>query len=727
MNTPLQPTGLMCDLLAYPECTRICNRKPRFGWIVHGLGSNVHQQAFQVLVASNTATLEEDRGDMWDSGKPDPGKVWESDARSISVPYDGLPLESHSTYCWKVRIWVDAGEPGPWSEPQVFRTGELGDEYATPGYPLETSETRPLRFVRLDMGRYFIDFGRAAFGTIRFTVDSPVDGEMEVHLGEVLHRPYAINRNPGGSRRYRRLAVEIRKGRHEYQVLIPPDRRNTGPMAVRMPDDLFEVYPFRYCEIIGAPAPLRSDDIRRVEVQYRFDDAAQSFVSSSRTLNDVWELCRYTMKATSFCGLYVDGDRERIPYEADAYINQLGHYGADREYTLARRTHEYLITTPTWPTEWHLFSVLLAWNDYMYTGDERSIVKYYRDLEAKTLSTLAREDGLLDSRSDRYTQDLLEALHFAGRPAELFSRGISDIVDWPQVERDGYEMRPVNSVVNALHYRALLCMAGMAEAVDRREDASGFRRSAARVKRAYQKLLVDPDTGLVVDGEGSTHSALHANAFALACGLVPDTCIERVSGFLRTKGMACSVYASQMLLEAWYAAGVSGGHGADALSLLTATGERSWAHMVYDVGTTIALEAWDDRLKPNQDWNHAWGAAPAGMIPRGLMGILPTKPGFEEVLIRPQPGTLRWARIETPTIRGPIRVEFEQDPGSSFTLYLELPGNMTATVVVPPMGNPDPTVSVDGRTVVGVRNGFGVTVGGIGSGNHALLRVGTSG
>jgi len=26
-------------------------------------------------------------------------------------------------------------------------------------------------------------------------------------------------------------------------------------------------------------------------------------------------------------------------------------------------------------------------------------------------------------------------------------------------------------------------------------------------------------------------------------------------------------------------------------------------------GSTIAMEAWDMKYKPNSDWNHAWGAA----------------------------------------------------------------------------------------------------------------------
>lgn len=37
-----------------------------------------------------------------------------------------------------------------------------------------------------------------------------------------------------------------------------------------------------------------------------------------------------------------------------------------------------------------------------------------------------------------------------------------------------------------------------------------------------------------------------------------------------------------------------------------------------DQGSTITMEAWSLKAKPNQDWNHAWGAAPANLLPRYL-------------------------------------------------------------------------------------------------------------
>ena len=98
--------------------------------------------------------------------------------------------------------------------------------------------------------------------------------------------------------------------------------------------------------------------------------------------------------------------------------------------------------------------------------------------------------------------------------------------------------------------------------------------------------------------------------FPLAFGLVPEKHRQSVVDFIRSRGMACSVYGSQFLLDGIYDA-----HDAEyGLKLLTSTAERSWYNMIR-VGSTITLEAWDNKYKPNQDWNHAWGAAPANLIP----------------------------------------------------------------------------------------------------------------
>ena len=303
--------------------------------------------------------------------------------------------------------------------------------------PVQQTPVQPVEFVQVSPGHVFIDFGRAAFAGLEIRVRNAEEGrKLTVRLGEKLFSPHTIDRKPGGSIRYHTAEITLKAGQDKY--LVPLTKKD----ARLMPAEIGPAMPFRYVEIENAAASLTKDDVRQLSVHYPFDDKAADFRCSDDKLNAIWELSKYSIKATSYGGIFVDGDRERKPYEADAYINQLGWYYTAGDYTLPRHTHEYLFTHPTWPTEWIMFSVLIAWDDYLYSGDDSSLRKYYKDLEAKTLIDLEREDGLIVVPKGNLPDKIARAIHI---------KKISDVVDWPAGERDGYDMRPVNTVVNAFH------------------------------------------------------------------------------------------------------------------------------------------------------------------------------------------------------------------------------------------------------------------------------------
>jgi len=597
-----------------------------------------------------------------------------------------------------------------------------GSRYTAETKPLVQTVVPPVETRLADDGTLFIDFGRAAFGTLLLpSSNDPQHGPTVVHLGEKLVPDGRMDRHPPGSVRYIRFEQALEQGPGLTRIAIPPDERNTGPGAVKMPVEIGEVYPFRYAEIERA-AGFDPSAVRQVRVHYPFDDSASSFDSSDTVLNAVWDLCKYSIKATTFCGIYVDGDRERIPYEGDAYINQLSHYCVDREYALARYTHEYLIQHPTWPTEWQMHSVLIAWSDYMYTGDTKSLEAFYDDLCVKTLIDLARDDGLISTESALCTKELEERLHLY-HPRYIFAHGLRDLVDWPpgsfaeggQGERDGHEMRPINTVVNAFHGRALALMSRIAHVLGHADDRSRFAERADMVKATINRLLFDRERGVYVDGGGSDHASLHSNMFMLAFDLVPEDRRESVVSFCRSRGMACSVYGAQFLLEALY----RNGEGQYALELLTAQHDRSWWNMI-QVGSTITMEAWDFKYKNNLDWNHAWGAAPANIIPRYLLGIRPLEPGFGKVLIQPQPGSLERVSGVMPTIHGPIQVSLENREMQPFELRIDVPANVTAKVGLRLRHRQSTMLVVDGKRVAAELEGSTLFVDNIDFGTHVL-------
>lgn len=619
------PTGLLCDLLAHPELGFIATPHPTFGWIAPGGHGAPAQTAYQIKVASSLALLISDHPDLWNSQR-----VVSSD--TLHIPYEGLPLRHAFTYYWSVRIWQYSEHPGAWSHPQQFTLAPATSQEQVSAYHLQTINLAPTLIRREADGSWFIDFGRAAFGWLEVHIRTPHAGDIvKVRLGEKL-QDIRIDRTPPGSVRYQESQFTQSDGITIYRPDIAPGPLNMRDCAIKLPAEFGMVMPFRYVEIEGLDS---APEVSFIRVQYPFDEDAASFHSSSPDLNRIWELCRYSMLATSFAGYYVDGDRERIPYEADVYINQLSHYAVDREYSLARRSHEYLLTNPTWPTEWKQHSILVAWADYEATGDSRSLARSYDILlQDKLLLNYARADGLIDSRDLR------------------------DIVDWPVGERDDYDFRPVNTVVNAFHYHTLILMSRIATTVERHAEARDFSMRAIRVAEAFNSVFWDQETELYVDGEDSTHASLHANLFALAFDLIPQERQANVLRWMKTRGMACSVYPAQFLLEGLFKA-----RDADyALDLILATGLRSWSNML-DQGATITWEAWDQSLKPNQDWNHAWGAAPGNIIARYVLGVRPLEPGYSRVLIDPQLGSLTEIKGTVPTIRGDISIHVTRSSG----------------------------------------------------------------
>jgi hypothetical protein len=163
-----------------------------------------------------------------------------------------------------------------------------------------------------------------------------------------------IDQQPGGNIRY--SADTIVMGGQIPKILHFPMKKgvkNVTGRAILLPDSIGIILPFRSAEIISRQR-IPENMVIRKGYHHRVHEDASSFRSSDSLLNAIWDLCKHTIKATTFAGLYVDGDRERIPYEADALINQLSHYAVDTVHDIARNTIDYLMASPAWPTEWQL-------------------------------------------------------------------------------------------------------------------------------------------------------------------------------------------------------------------------------------------------------------------------------------------------------------------------------------------------------------------------------------
>jgi alpha-L-rhamnosidase len=702
-----RPTGQMVDLLAFPGRTTVADTRPEFTWIYHPDKRGATQSAYEIIVSSSGSLAGAGDGDVWDSGRVTSGD-------SVSISYGGAPLTRGNAYFWRVRTWGESDVPSAWSRIQVFVIDSTNPQSgARSVYRASANDSTgynwagryqsdfdtvviPSMLLNKGGGNYYVDFGKDGFGYLTLRLNGNFLGQtMTVKFSEHASGTSVVD--AGGTTTFTSRTVALQNGDITYQIRTP-DVSGGGINVNGWTGGV--ITPFRYVELVGCPGTVTTNDIRQKVLHVPFDDSASAFASSNSTLDAVWEMCKYTMKATSFASIYVDGDRERLPYEADAYINQLSHYGVDREFTTGRYSYEYLLDHSTWPTEWKLHFPLMAWADYMYTSDKEALAVNYASIvnQVNQYSSNERGDGLLNYGSN------------------------NNIVDWPTGERDGYTFSSMNNVVNAFYFKSWQLLAQIATELGKTTEAAGFAAQADQMKASFNSVFWNGSQ--YQDGEGSTnHVSAHANFFPMALGLVPPDRVAPVMTYLKSRKMPCSVYGAQYLLEALF----DGGEADHAIGLMadnSTTYDRHWYNMIAK-GSTLAMEAWGNNYKPNQDWNHAWGAAPGNIIPRFVLGLKPLTPGFSEAEIKPQLGTgdgisgLTTASGTIPTIRGPVTIQVENSP-TVFKLHTKTPGNMKSRILVPSKGHANPALVVNGRVIIGpVVNGH-LVLENLPSGEHAI-------
>ena len=692
------PSGLLCDLLEHPEETVITNARPQFGWIYNPSFRNDSQGGYHVIVASNRLMADAGKGDVWDSG-------WVGNSTSINVTYAGSALALGANYFWRVQTVDSHGEISPYSREQQFITGSATNVFGN-RYPLNFVAMPPVLLTNTGPGRWFVDFGQDAFGYATVHASGKFKPAIvQVRFGEMADG-FAVDTTPpsGSVVRYTNATFDLADANTTYAIR-PPDY-SSSPGAIN-PVDCGAVMPFRYLEISGFPGTLRLTDVVQMRLLSYFDTNAASFSSSSTGLNQIWDLCRNSMQILTFDGIYVDGDRERKPYEADSYIHQMSSYAVDREFTLPRHSLEYLLQHPTWPTEWKFHSIFMAWADYLHTGNTNLLSRYYGKLQTDSFTWAAANCGLMKG--------------FPSFPQTTNS----DVVDWPVGSRDGFVIKSgsyrnyTNAVNNAFYYRSLRLMANIAGVLGHTNDVTTYATCADQVYSVYNATFWDNARQCYVDGVGTSHASAHANFFPLAFGLVPAERQAAVLKFIHSRiaangGMPCSVYGAQYLVEALFNAGDED----TALDLLTTNGPRGWLNMI-NLGSTLTTEAWNFEDKPNMDWNHAWGAAPGNLIPRFVLGLRPLAAGFDHILVQPQLGTLAYAQGMVPTIRGPVSISASNAPGS-FQLQLNIPGNVTATVMLPAAGVTNSTAFLDGSICSGTLSNNWLILTNVRAGEHAI-------
>ncbi len=116
---PGAPKRLRCEYLESP--IGIDELRPRLSWWLDDERPAEIQTHYHILAARRPDLLEDDQGDLWDSGRTE-------SSNTCHIVYGGRPLTSRQRVWWKVRAFDSDGIGGPWSRATYFEMGLLERE-----------------------------------------------------------------------------------------------------------------------------------------------------------------------------------------------------------------------------------------------------------------------------------------------------------------------------------------------------------------------------------------------------------------------------------------------------------------------------------------------------------------------------------------------------------------------------------------------------------------------
>lgn len=110
------PTDLICEYQQNP--VGIDKLHPQLSWKLPDIRRGMMQSAYEILVASSLANLENNNGDLWSSGKI-------SSSQSSFIMYAGKAMQSKQKYFWKVKYWDNEGAESAFSTPSSWEMALL--------------------------------------------------------------------------------------------------------------------------------------------------------------------------------------------------------------------------------------------------------------------------------------------------------------------------------------------------------------------------------------------------------------------------------------------------------------------------------------------------------------------------------------------------------------------------------------------------------------------------
>ncbi|MGJ1238586.1 alpha-L-rhamnosidase C-terminal domain-containing protein [Sphingobacterium siyangense] len=416
--------------------------------------------------------------------------------------------------------------------------------------------------------------------------------------------------------------------------------------------------------IIGAP------EAKIVKVGYRESGYqttfAGSFVSDDPFFNRLWEKAQRTLYIT-MRDTYMDcPDRERAQWTGDAVLeSEEAFYALDTtSHALARKwlyeianwqkadgTLYGPVPAGNWDKE--LPDQVLAtigyyglWTYYMHTGDRQILRDLYPHIQKYLKLWEKYPDGLVKLRAGGWQWG-----------------------DWGG-------NKDMLLLYNLWYYLALKGNCLIAKELGLFEKANELLGEMEQFSQQFNKRFWNGREYRDPDYNGKTDDRVHA--LAVLAGIASPDKYEAIKQVFNEQEHA-SPYMEKYVFEAMFKMGLP----SEALQ----RHKRRFESMVNNQYFTTLFEGWGIGAESygGGTVNHAWSGGGLTILSAYLSGIRPLLPGYSEVIINPQLGTINQLRTTVASVAGPIKLQIDRN-NKQVMMKLMIPKGMQAKVVIPQVG-----------------------------------------
>lgn len=500
-----------------------------------------------------------------------------------------------------------------------------------------------------------IDFGKEVVGYLKIELKGSKDSNMSIWYGESLD--------------LMRVDTLILNG--EWQIYEPFNRRA-----------------FRYIKLVfnNSVDIINVKNVRMRLTHYNYNDVGK-FQSNDTLLDNIYNVSKYTVKLGSQEHYEDSIWREEMQWLADARVMSLVNYWTFGDDKLPAKAIKQFFRIQTedgsipasgpqnmggYNADFCMHFIDMIYEYYFYTGNTEIISEYYNQICGlmKRFEMMEDNDGLLKNDGK-----------------------MGQFIDWANLDK-----REKITAINCYYYRTINTFIKLSSLLGH-NDLGELKLKAEVLKKTIWDKLFNKDnklfTDCLVDNKKSHHYSQQSNLFAIYSGIVDE---DDIPGFINRMYTDESLETIKGAFLLSFAVDILFQYNMNERAMFIL--KDFWGAMIKRGATTW----WEtfDRTTPYSSIPymftrntptylteyipvshcHGWGAGPAYILPKYILGIKSLKPGFKEIEFSPYTKGIKECSGVIPTPYGNIEVQWNIDNNNELKYNIKKPDEITLINVI---------------------------------------------